>query len=138
VIGICAHIRFRRIGEIFPKAHAVESIAKFDSGDNCQLFRKLDKIGFDVFPFTIDQYGEVGSCRSTLFLVSASGSPFPSTRSVISAFMLWFAAFASAARATISPTIPRWSIFAFGSSAHLDFRKRLIIIAMKIIKVRLD
>jgi hypothetical protein len=51
---------------------------------------------------------------------------------------VWLAVFASAARATISPTIPRWSIFAFSSRAHLDLIKRLIIIAMENINVRLD
>jgi len=51
---------------------------------------------------------------------------------------VWLAAFASAARATISPTFPWWSIFAFVSSAHLDSRKRWIIIAMENINVRLD
>jgi hypothetical protein len=102
------------------------------------LFHKLDEVGFDIFPFTIDQYGEVRSCRSTLLLVKASGSPVPSASGVISAFVLWLAAFASAARATVSPTIPRWSIFAFSSRAHLDLIKRLIIIAMENINVRLD
>jgi hypothetical protein len=92
----------------------------------------------NIFPLTINQYGEVRSCGSTLFLVSASGSPFPSTSGVISAFLVWLAAFASAARATVSPTIPRWSIFAFASRAHLDLIKRLIIIAMENINVRLD
>jgi hypothetical protein len=50
---------------------------------------------------------------------------------------MWFAAFASAARATISPTFPWRSIFAFGSFAHLDLIKLLITFAMEINKVRL-
>jgi hypothetical protein len=45
------------------------------------------------------------------------------TSGVISAFILWFRAFAYGARAAVSPTFPWWSIFALIDSAHLDFRK---------------
>jgi hypothetical protein len=124
-----APIRFRRIGEVFPEPHAIESIAKFDSSNKCELLRKLEKVGFDIFPFIINQYGDVRSCGSTLFLVSASGSRFPSTSGVISAFVMWFTA-----RAAISPTFPWWSIFAFVSSAHLNFKKLVIPFAMEINK----
>jgi hypothetical protein len=54
--------------------------------------------------------------------------------------MMWFAAFAFAfaARTTVSPTFPRWSIFAFSSRAHLDLIKLVITFAMEINKVRLN
>jgi hypothetical protein len=97
-VGYSIPIRLTLIREIFTKPHAIDDISKFDSCDNGKLLRKLDEIGFDIFPFTVDQYGEVGSCGSTFFLVSASGYPFPSTSGVISAYMLCFAALASAAR----------------------------------------
>jgi hypothetical protein len=121
------------IGKIFTKPHAIESVSEFDSSIKCDLFRKLDEIGFDVVPFTVNEYGAVGSCGSTLLLVSASGSPFPSTSGVISAFNLCFAAIASPALATISPTFPWCAIFVLVKLANLTFTNVLISFAIEII-----
>ncbi len=82
--------------------HAVESVSEYNSRNNRELFRKLDEIGFDILPFSLNEYGEVRSCSSTLFLVRATGSPFPSTGGVMSALVVSFAAFASATRAAFA------------------------------------
>ncbi len=62
IMGNSVSIRLPFIRERFTKPHAIESVSEFNSSNKCELFRKLFQVCLNVFPLTIDQYGEVRSC----------------------------------------------------------------------------
>jgi hypothetical protein len=104
------------ISEIFPKPHAFESVSEFDSSKKCKLFRGVFQVGLDVFSLTRGRILPIDP-----FFGQFLGFSLPLDQWRYQRLYFVVSALASAAW---SATFPWCAIFAFGSPAHLDFRKR--------------